>query len=207
MKKSLLGLLLAVALVVPAFAAKGDMSINGKIGLGVSNNLNSGNNNVGSSMSLGMPFSIGAEFFYGLMDNLSVGLGVDYGFKSKFEANGTFMGYPMSVEAEGRTTNIYLAVKPEAKLDSKIFSSMYLLGQIGLSSIEYKSTSTFSSSSNSGTADMGIYLGFGAGVTIKDNFIVEFIISSSNGTTNQDGEDVDMQYTAATINLGYKFSL
>ena len=39
MKKSLLALILAVALVAPVFAQKGDKSINAKLGLGVNNDL------------------------------------------------------------------------------------------------------------------------------------------------------------------------
>ena len=39
MKKSLLVVLLAVAMVIPAFAAKGDVSVNAKLGLGLNNSV------------------------------------------------------------------------------------------------------------------------------------------------------------------------
>ena len=123
MKKGLLAVLLAVAMVAPAFAAKGDMSVNAKLGLGVSNNLNESSDEmdgVGYGLKMEMPFSIGAEFFYGLMDNLSVGLGVNYGFDSKFKDNPLF-----GDKMKAGTTNIYLAAKPEVKIDSSIFSSIY----------------------------------------------------------------------------------
>ena len=66
MKKSLLVLILAVAMVVPVFAAKGDMSIDAKLGLGLSNNFKvtySDESEI-TGYKVEMPFSIGAEFFY-----------------------------------------------------------------------------------------------------------------------------------------------
>ena len=84
MKKGLLGLLLAVAMAVPAFAAKGDMSINGKLGLGVNNSVTAdfNENYYYYKFDVGMPISLSAEFFYGLMDILSVGAGINYNFGS-----------------------------------------------------------------------------------------------------------------------------
>ena len=199
MKKSLLALILAVALVAPVFAQKGDKSINAKLGLGVNNDLSINYDDVpdgmGWSIKTKIPaISLGAEFFYGLMDNLSVGAGISYGFKAT------------SKEIEGEkpevgVTNFYVAVKPEAKIESDIFTSIYLIGQIGGSSVSMEAAG------ESRTADMGIYLGFGAGTTIKENFIVELLISSSNGSVSEDEMSGDIQYTATTINIGYKFAL
>jgi hypothetical protein len=202
MKKSLLAVILAVAMVAPVFAQKGDMSINGKLGLGVSNNLNyhaNGHHGLPDGLSQGydmeMPISIGAEFFYGLMDMLSVGAGINYNFGSDTKAN------MEGSKLEAKTVNFYLAVKPEAKIESDIFTSLYLIGQIGGSSI------TAESDGRSETADMGIYLGFGAGTIIKDCVIVELLISSANGSLSINGKTSDLQYTATTINVGYKFAL
>lgn len=203
MKKSLLALILAVAMVAPVFAEKGDMSINGKIGLGVSNNLNLSYDNMLDGMKQGikmeMPFSIGAEFFYGLMDNLSVGAGINYNFGSESKVDMGEPGY--SVKPKVKSTNFYVAVKPEAKIESDIFTSLYLIGQIGGSSI------TMEADGESKTADMGIYLGFGAGTIIKDCVIVELLLSSSNGSMTEGGTSGDVNYTATTINVGYKFAL
>ena len=199
MKKSLLALILAVALVAPVFAQKGDKSINAKLGLGVNNDLSMNYDEMpdgmGWSIKTKIPaISLGAEFFYGLMDNLSVGAGISYGFKAT------------SKEIEGEkpevgVTNFYVAVKPEAKIESDIFTSIYLIGQIGGSSVSMEAAG------ESKTADMGIYLGFGAGTIIKDTFIVELLISSSNGSVSEDEMSGDIQYTATTINIGYKFAL
>ena len=127
MKKSLLGLLLAVVLVVPAFAAKGDMSINAKLGLGVNSNVSAEAMGMVYGFQVDMPFMIGGEFFYGISDLLSVGFGVNYVFdtEAKYKMEGMTL--------KGGTTNIYVAVKPEFKVESNIFSSVYLIGQFGLS--------------------------------------------------------------------------
>lgn len=199
MKKGLLALILAVALVAPVFAQKGDKSINAKLGLGVNNDLSTSYDDMPDGMGMSIKteipaISLGAEFFYGLMDNLSVGAGISYGLKANAK------------EIEGEkpeigVTNFYVAVKPEAKIESDIFTSIYLIGQIGGSSVSMEAAG------ESRTADMGIYLGFGAGTIIKDNFIVELLISSSNGSVSEDGMSGDIQYTATTINIGYKFAL
>ena len=199
MKKSLLALILAVALVAPVFAQKGDKSINAKLGLGVNNDLSMNYDEMPDGMGVSIKtkipaISLGAEFFYGLMDNLSVGAGISYGFKANSkEIEGE--------KAEIGVTNFYVAVKPEAKIESDIFTSIYLIGQIGGSSVSMEAAG------ESKTADMGIYLGFGAGTIIKDNFIVELLISSSNGSVSEDETSGDIQYTATTINIGYKFAL
>ena len=224
MKKSLLGLILAVALVAPAFAAKGDVSVNAKLGLGVSNNLNMNYSTlIGSSgaylsddmqqgYSMENPVSLGAELFLELIDNLSVGLGVNYGFDSKAKTDlVVFAASPSTTKYKVGTTNIYLAVKPEAKIESNIFSSIYLIGQIGFSiqrtELEYSKGSLPSIDTKN-----GLYLGLGVGTTIKDYVIVEIVCSSAKSTWNAywlygDGVDVDVQYTATTINVGYKFNI
>ena len=204
MKKGLLAVLMAAALVVPAFAAKGDKSVDAKIGLGVSNSCKmSGPGDMSDDMIMGIkakaPVSLGAEFFYGLMDNLSLGFGVNYTFNSE-----------TTVETDGKvnvkmgTTNIYVAVKPEAKIESDIFTSIYAIGQIGLAMNRMDATVEGESFPS---VDSGLYLGAGLGATIKDCVIVELIFSSSNGSMSMNGESADVQYTATTFNVGYKFAL
>ena len=196
MKKSLLVLILAVALVVPAFAAKGDMSVNAKVGLGVNSNVTisgiEGSSDVFEGFKVDMPFMLGAEFFYGMDDILSVGFGANYVFNTaaKFES-----------QIKGGTTNIYVAVKPEFKVESDFFTSVYLIGQLGLAMPRYDWNGY------SPSVDSGIYLGTGFGTTIKDAFLVELVFSSSNGSVSEDGDSFDVQYTATTINVGYKFNI
>ena len=148
---------------------------------------------------------------YGLMDNLSVGLGVNYGFDSKSKNEDILNGAPFKNQLKAGTTNIYLAVKPEAKIDSKIFSSIYLVGQIGLAMARAEIDHNSGYPIPSIDVDSGLYLGFGIGTTIMDCIIVELVCSSANLTAKETlpfiPKDLDIQYTATTINVGYKFTL
>ena len=192
MKKSLLALLLAAAMVVPAFAEKGEMSINGKLGLGVISSVSlDSDRDAYTVLKTDMPFMLGAEFFYGVIDNLSIGAGVNYLFDTSAKVGS---------ETKGGTTNIYLAVKPEIKTNSDIFSSVYFIGQIGLSMGRTELYGTESST------DSGLYLGTGFGTIIKDVVLVELIFSTANSKIN-DGMEIDLQYDVTSINIGYKFSI
>ena len=193
MKKSLLGLLLAVAMVVPAFAEKGEMSINGKLGLGVisSVSVNSDEDEY-YVLKTDMPFMLGAEFFYGVIECLSVGVGVNYLFDTTAK---------VASEVKGGTTNIYLAVKPEIKTNSDIFSSVYFIGQIGLSMGRCKVNGQEPS------MDSGLYLGTGFGTIIKDVVLVELIFSTSNSTIKEPHEDFNLEYSVTSLNIGYKFTI
>ena len=197
MKKSLLALILAVAMAVPAFAAKGDMSVDGKLGLGVISDVSCSFPGMPDGYSYenktDMPIMLGAEFFYGVLDSLSVGVGVNYFFDTEMK---------FASEYKGGTTNIYLAVKPEAKIDSDIFSSIYLIGQIGLSMgrVEIAGESL--------SLDNGLYLGAGLGTTIKDAFFVELVFSSCKSSYDVGGGyTYDFEYTVTTLNIGYKFAI
>jgi hypothetical protein len=135
---------------------------------------------------------LGAEFFYGLMDNLSVGAGANYVFDTTAKAYS---------EYKGGTTNIYVAVKPEVKVESNIFSSVYLIGQLGLS------MGRTAGEVSELDIDSGIYLGAGFGTTIKDAFLVELVFSSCNGKLNLEGTSTDIQYNITSVNIGYKFNI
>ncbi|WP_372520830.1 outer membrane beta-barrel protein [Candidatus Ruminimicrobiellum ovillum] len=203
MKKSLLGLLLAVSMAVPAFAAKGDMSINAKLGLGVDTSVRVSASRMGDfgyGIKPDMPFMLGAEFFYGTSDMFSVGLGANYVFDTEadFQTEET-------VKVKGGTTNIYLAVKPEFKVESNLISSVYLIGQFGLSF--GRSEAKANGHSESFDLDSGIYLGAGFGTMIKDAFFVELIFSSCNGEFTIEGTSVDIRYSITSVNVGYKFNI
>lgn len=191
MKKSLLTFILAAAMVVPVFAEKGDISINAKLGLGVNSNFNFDYTEDFSQYNTDIPFMLGAEFFYGLIDNLSVGVGVNYVFDTAAK---------MDSEVKFGTTNLYVAVKPEVKLESDIFTSIYLIGQLGLSMVRYENYGETPS------VDNGLYLGAGFGTMIKDMAFVELIFSSAKGGVS-DYYDINLQYNVTSVNVGYKFNI
>lgn len=213
MKKSLLVLLLALALVTPVFATdKGDMEIVGKLGL----NLNPKVEASGSFVDVGafnpyftgdsdvnMSVLIGAEFFYYLNKNVALGVGINNNFNADLK---DMKDYGLDYKGEVGFTNFYFAVKPKIELESKVFNSVYFLGQIGYGLFRFDGHEYGEADGN------GLYWGIGAGTEIYKNFIVELLYSFNYGSIKLKeefggDETADLTYKIFTLNIGYKFSL
>lgn len=197
MKKSLLGLLLAAAMVVPVFATdKGDMDLDLKLGYTLSNSVkveyNGGNSDSGSTDK---SFILGADFYYYLLSNVALGVGInnifdstaDYGWKDKY-------GF----------TNIYFAIKPKLDLQSDIFTGIYGIAQIGygILRLDYDTDGGPEPDKKN-----GLYWGIGAGAEIMKNFIFELIYSCNNASFDLPNGSSDIKYSAFSVNVGYKFAL
>ena len=86
MKKGLLALLLTVAMVVPAFAVeKGSMEIVPKVGYVIEPLMMEDYYGDYYGCKQESTFSLGADFYYYVMNNLGAGVGVNYVFDSKFK--------------------------------------------------------------------------------------------------------------------------
>lgn len=192
MKKSLLAVLLAVALVVPVFAAdKGDMEADVKVGVVVTETIDV--DGYSEYDDVDTAFSLGADFFYYVDPSVAIGFGIDNIFNSEIKnSDGSKLGF----------TNIYAQVKPVIDLENDIFSNIYFLGQIGYG-ITNVDSDWVEVSSN------GLYWGIGVGTTIKENFIAELVYSTDYATMEVKGYgvEVDCTYSALKLNFGYKFSL
>jgi hypothetical protein len=190
-------LLLAVALVTPVFATdKGSMEIVPKVGYIIEPVMVESGHGDKYFYYQESTFSLGAEFYYYLLDNVGAGVGANYIFDSDF-GNGSFYGAKLGV------TNIYLSVKPVFELqDNKFIDKLYCLGQLGLgiTRVDCDWGVDFSQS--------GFYWGIGIGVE-KFNVIVELLYSVNYWEHDQEGWSDDWSYTnrRLAINLGYKFSL
>lgn len=202
MKKFLLSLFLIIIMTLPIFAQeKGNLSFDIKVGLGFNSILilnewdlqlltNTDENfYIKSTNSF---LSLEAEFYYYIFKNLSVGIGANHYFDSK--ANNTNYNF----------TNIFIAIKPEAYLNSKIFSSVYCIGKIGYGIIN--TSGTFYDEKFD--IENGLYFGTGIGTTIK-SFIVELIYSMNYNKIDNSGffNFSDSKYTTFILNIGYKFNL
>ena len=206
MKKSLLVLLLAVTLVAPVFAAeKGSIDIVGKLGVAV-------NPKDGivydESYTYNIQYykrnpalSIAVEGLYYILPELPVGLGINYQFNSE---------YKEIEDSETGVTNIYLTVKPTAKIDSKIFTGIYAIGQIGYGFNRINGEGEFWYESE--IDSNGLYWGLGAGTEIMNDFIFEFVFSANYWSYKYDDwgghcRTQDVKTTALTFFAGYKFSI
>ncbi len=216
MKKSLLAILLAVALVAPVFATeKGDMEIVGKLGLNLTPNV-AASGDVSkkgyfrpwtfkdADVDTNMSVLIGAEFFYYLNKNVALGFGINNNFNA--ELKDLTVG-DMKFESEIGFTNFYFAVKPKIEMQSEIFNSIYFVGQLGYGILRFDSDNEGDKLSE---ADgNGLYWGIGAGTEIYKSFIVELLYSVNQGSIKRDtnGDTADLTYTTLTLNVGYKFAI
>ena len=196
MKKSLLTLLLAVAMAVPAFAVnKGSMEADVKLGYIIEPLLMENETNGDKwGYNAESTFSLGADFYYYVMNNLGAGVGVNYVFDSKFKE-------AWDTQDSLGATNIYVAVKPVFELqENKFIDKIYFLGQLGYGMTRYEDKEFYSEKYN----ENGLYWAIGAGVE-KCNIVVELVYSVNYFEIEDWNESFTNRRTA--INAGYKFSI
>ena len=199
MKKSLLALLLAVALVlpvVPAFAAdEGAMELDIKAGLTLMPKVDQ----EGTNGDMESAFLAGVDFFYYVMPELAVGAGVTniFNAKAKDAIGDPKIGF----------TNIYAQAKYVFETGNDIFNNVYPLIQIGYGIMNLDANGLDADSN-------GICWGIGVGTTIKENFIFELVYFQNKGTIAASGYDPyfgsykltsDITYSALAVKVGYKF--
>ena len=197
MKKGLLALLLAVTLVAPVFAVeKGSMEIVPKVGYVIEPLLMEDYYGDYCGYKQESTFSLGADFYYYVMNNLGAGVGVNYVFDSKFNDG-------WNKRDSMGATNIYVAVKPVFELqENKFIDRIYFLGQLGYGIMN---SDKISYNKPSEKLDNGMYWGVGAGVE-KCNIIVELMYSVNYSYFDYWGGEI-WTYRNIAINVGYKFSL
>ena len=196
MKKGLLALLLTVAMVVPAFAVeKGSMEIVPKVGYVIEPLIMEDYYGDYYGRKQESTFSLGADFYYYVMNNLGAGVGVNYVFDSKFKE-------AWDTQDSLGATNIYVAVKPVFELqENKFIDKIYFLGQLGYGMTRYEDKEPFYSEKYN---ENGLYWAIGAGVE-KCNIVVELVYSVNYFEIEDWNESFTNRRTA--INAGYKFSI
>ncbi len=188
MKKGLLALLLAVALVAPVFAAdEGTMELDIKAGF----NLMSSAEVESESQDIDPAFTAGVDFFYYVMPQLAIGAGVQYVFNSEVaDSHGMKAGW----------TNLYAQAKYVFETGSDIFNNVYPLVQIGYGILRTDPDEDFVDSN-------GLYWGIGAGTTINKCIVLELLYSNGNATLKLDPWTTgDLKYSTIQLKVGYKFS-
>ena len=197
MKKLLAVVLLAAAMVAPAFAAeKGEISIIPKIGIQPEVMFDLGFDGGGAYMSqynLNTMYVFDLEAFYSVSNIFSVGAGVSF---PTVKSITLFTG-----DIYLRTIAYYLAVKAETPVSITEKSSVYAIGKIGLNNMDVQQKNN-PSYSDSGS---GLYFALGAGLDIN-NIIFEASYSVSKASIDKNGCDV-LKLSALKISAGYKFSI
>ena len=141
-------------------------------------------------------FSLGADFYYYVVNNLGLGVGVNHIFASN-------MNDSWGDKSKVGATNIYLSVKPVFELqENKFIDRIYFLGQLGYGIMD---SDKISYSNSSKKLDNGMYWGIGAGVE-KCNIIVELMYSVNYSYFDYWGGEI-WTYRNIAINAGYKFNI
>ena len=124
MKKLLSVVLLAVALVVPAFAAeKGSMEIDGKLGVLFSPTFKMEAAGESKSGDFKTTFSLGADFFYYVETNIAIGAGLEYVVPSEADDSDGALKYG--------TTNLFVQAKYDFVIENDVFNNIYPIVQLG----------------------------------------------------------------------------
>ena len=209
MKRSLSVLLLVAFLVLPLFAMdKGKSEIDVKVGANVSPNftvsgndligkallhdeveLNSVNNGVGVDGKTGIV--VGLEYFYYVMKDLGIGVGVNKAFPIAL-ANDDVVKFD--------STNIYTTAKQNINVEG-FLDNIYFLGRIG-----YAINNAETKMEGKIEADNGLIWGLGVGVE-KNNILLEVVYSVSYFKFGTDDMKLDITESGFGVQVGYKFEL
>jgi opacity protein-like surface antigen len=200
MKKLLSVVLLAVALVVPAFAAeKGSMEIDGKLGVLFSPTMKMEAGGYSQDGDFKTTFSLGADFFYYVEEAIAVGAGLEYVVPSEADNSDGSLKYG--------TTNLFVQAKYDFAVENDIFNNIYPILQLG-----YGINSASGDMADVVDVKNGLYWGIGVGTTIKENFIVELLYAFNYGKVESKGivpmpDSIDTTYKAFRLKVGYKFAI
>ena len=201
MKKLLAVVLLAAAMVAPAFAAeKGSMEIDGKLGVLFSPTFKMEAAGESKSGDFKTTFSLGADFFYYVANEIAVGAGLEYVVPSEADDSDGELKYG--------TTNLFVQAKYDIALNNDVFNNIYPIVQLG-----YGINSLSGAFGDMVDMKNGLYWGIGVGTTIKENFIVELLYAFNYGTIEPKEigpgvpSSVDTTYKTFKLKVGYKFSV
>ena len=192
MKKSILAMLLIIALVVPVFATdKGSIEADVKAGVSFSPSATLHQDDFKYSVYAQSTFTLGAEFYYFVQKNLGLGLGITEVFPTEDVEKTVKIGL----------TNFYLSAKPRFEVEG-FLDAIYLLGRLGYGIVDLSVDWPLK-------CDNGLYWAFGVGVE-KYSFLVE-VLYSVNYSKATMGEGLysnkyDVTSTAINLNVGYKFN-
>lgn len=184
MKKLIFSILLLTIFVLPA-SAKMSMDFIAKGGVLASPYLNL-NNDI---LDVDLGFTAGGEVFIYPWQNIGIGLGAFHLFKTDIE----------NTAQKISATNIYAAAKPKLLVleDSEI-DSVYLIGQLGLSTADIKLIDANGLS--------GLYLAGGVGIEAKW-LIVEVLYSYYNWVIPDNDYASHGSMYSLQLNLGFKYSI
>ena len=186
MKKIIVALFFAAALVAPALAD--GLELIPKLGYLFSPEITID----GHSDSEDSGIQVGAEVFFDMQNNFFLGAGLLWGQNTKYNKN---------IDEKIGFTNLYATAKYKIEInDSSCF--IYPLLQLGFGMPGWEVSGYF----HDYELDSGFYWGAGVGAEIC-NIIIDFIYGCNYATRKIGSHSDNFTYTAFRINVGYKFAL
>ncbi len=159
----------------------------------------------------------GADFFILKFSNLYLGLGINHIFDTKIKTKGQ--------NAEANITSYYMVGKYVMPIECKVFSRLYLIGNLGYTNTNIASTNLILSEAPEYTIFTEKFYNnnfsweIGFGTEILDNFIAELTYSNIYGTGKSISEITDSMeqtvrenslktnYSLIMFKVGYKFKI
>ena len=189
MKKLLAAMFFAVVMAAPAFAVA---ELDLKVGYIVEPTVvqtSQSEYKVGYSQD--PSYSIGADVYVYLLNNIGIGAGLNYIFDSKFDEH-------WKEDAKLGSMNAFVAVKPILAEDGLV-DKVYLLGQFGMGITKYNDN-------NDDFSENGLYWGAGFGLE-KWHIIVELLYSVNYWDHDTGGINSSFSTRRLAVNVGLKFGL
>lgn len=162
-----------------------------KIGIDLAGDHDVSGYGLSGSEDVDMGFSLSAEFFGSIGDNVDIGGGLTWQLpRSQKDFEGDFYFIPL-----------YGMIRVQSS-SAKV--APYAVGQLGYNFFfgddDYKGTGIYA-------ADLegGLYYGIGGGIIINDKFQIEALYSVNNGSADILGYDFDIEYSKISIIFGFIF--
>lgn len=220
MKKIIISLLFISIFSFNLFADNSsilNLELDLKLGLDFNPTLEIHNDNeeTGLAHEFNNSFLLGSDFFFLIFSDFYLGVGFNHVFESKIKTKG--------YDTKRNITTCYIAGKYKMPLESKVFSNLYLIGNLGYANINIDNIYEFILHTDESGEDIDMIIiknkfnnnGFvweiGLGTEIFDNFIAELTYSNIYGKKENiysqyiENSSQKIIFSLIMFKLGYKF--
>lgn len=221
MKKTIISFLFISVFAFTIFADNSrilNLELDLKLGLDFNPTLTIYDDNQGLAHEFNNSFLLGADFFFLKFSDLYLGVGINHVFESKIKTKG--------YDAKSDMTTYHLVGKYKMPLESKIFSNLYLIGNIGYANVNIDNTEAILilheedsdlDARNITKFDNDSFFGaIGFGTEFFNNFIAELTYSTIYGNAKRESVIIPVSrttsprktnYSLIMFKIGYKFNI
>lgn len=162
-------------------------------------------------------FLLDVDFFILNFSDLYLGIGINHIFESEIKTKGC--------DTKSNITTCYIAGKYKMPLESKVFSNLYLIGNLGYTNININSMYNYIFETDESGEEMGVIIGknkfnnngffleIGLGTELFNNFIAELTYSNIYGNMENiysqifENNSQNITFSLIMFKIGYKFKI